>query len=67
MNATFLVTIDTEAADPVSLSGVADDIHSELEGNFDVIDVKPWSRPSLGLIPSETQQQTGTPPVSGVI
>ena len=64
MTATFLVSIDTEAADPQSLLGTAEDIHSALDGEFDVIDVKPWARPSIGYTPTvQPQQPTGVPPV----
>lgn len=64
MNVSFIVTIDTDSVDPQSLMGTADDIHSELEGSFEVVDVKPWARPSVGITPNEPQQ-TGLPPVSG--
>ncbi len=66
MNIAFIVTIDTSSVDPQSLLATADDIHSTLERAYEVVDVKPWARPSTGL-PVTQQQQTGLPPVSGNI
>ncbi len=66
MNVSFIVTIDTSAVDPQSLLTTADDIHSTLESAYEVVDVKPWARPSVGVTPN-VQQQTGLPPVSGNI
>jgi len=67
MNITFLVTIDTSSVDPQSLLATADDIHSALESAYEVVDVKPWARPSVGITTnvSTQTQQTGLPPVSG--
>ena len=67
MNIAFIVTIDTSSVDPQSLLATADDIHSTLEGAYEVVDVKPWARPSAGLPPVEPTQPTGVPPVSGTL
>lgn len=67
MNVSFIVTIDTSSVDPQSLLATADDIHSTLESAYDVVDVKPWARPSVGITPNVETQPTGLPPVSGNI
>ena len=63
MNVAFIVTIDTDAVDPQSLLALADDMHTALEGEFDVVDVKNWARPTIQ--PTQPQPTTGLPPVSG--
>lgn len=58
MTSTFLVTLDVEASDPGALEREAEDLRAVVEKQFDVIDVKPWSHPSLGMQP---QTQTNGP------
>lgn len=56
-NATFLVTLNLDTIDPVSLANETEDLTSELEKNFDVIEVKPWAHPSAVT-------QTGGSPIT---
>lgn len=50
MNASFIVTLDVESQDviPDTALDMEDDL---LAAGHDVIVVKPWARPSVGLAP----------------
>lgn len=50
MNSTFLVTLDIESVDliPDTAVDLEDDL---LAAGHDVIAVKPWARPGLGMAP----------------
>lgn len=53
MTATFLVTLNLE--DAAAIPQYALDIEDDLsESGYDIVDVKPWARPSLGLSPTDT-------------
>jgi hypothetical protein len=59
MNVTFLVTINLD--DLTDLSGVAEEITDDL-GNFEVVSVAPWARPTLSQnVPIQTTQPTIQP------
>jgi hypothetical protein len=50
--ATFLVTLNIE--DTSMIPQYAADIDDDLaESGYDVVEVKPWARPSLGIAPEE--------------
>ncbi len=63
MDATFLVTLALESADPIALQNEVEELKAALDSEFDVIDIKPWARPSMTL----PITQTGLPPDSGNI
>lgn len=58
----FIVTIITEASDPIGLENEAADLQAVLEGQFDVISVKAWAHPSMSVV-----TQPVVPPVSGTL
>ena len=54
MTATFLVTLNIE--DAAAIPQYAMDIEDDLsESGYDIIEVKPWARPSLGIVPESVQ------------
>lgn len=62
MTSTFLVTLDVDAIDSQSLATTATDIQDALDSEFEVVEVKPWSRPTQepgGLLSTPTMPLTG--------
>jgi hypothetical protein len=52
---TFLVTMNVD--DVSMVQQIAEDIDNDLmDSGYDVTEVKPWSRPSLGMTPAEPDQ-----------
>jgi hypothetical protein len=61
-NATFLVTLDLETIDPVSLQQETETLTETIEKDFEVVEVKPWAHP----MSAPTATTTGPTPLSGL-
>ena len=57
----FLVETNVDDPAPAVLLSLAQDMEDNLAQVVDVISVKPWARPSLGLTPDLIQQAAPPP------
>jgi len=64
MTAAFIITLELSELSPDALANAAEDLFEAAEGaGHDVVDVKPWARPSLqppGIVPPTLSD--GIPP-----
>lgn len=58
---TFLVEMRVDQPDPSTLITLAQDIQDKLEDIGEVLSVRPYARPSLGLTPELIQQSIPSP------
>jgi len=63
MNATFLVTLNLD--DVSMVQQIAEDIDNDLmDSGYEVVEVKPWARPTLNIATSEPTTFGGIEPPS---